>query len=281
MSAYERRHGGATCTVWPAGPDWDGVPAAVIGRFACASADAGARLLRETIGELQAAGCRAVLGPMDGDTWHSYRLVTDPGERKPFFLEPQNGPEAVQAFRGAGFAPVAEYASAVGDAATRRVGLRGSASVKVRPFDPAEADRELERLYRISIEAFASNAFYTPIEEAAFRALYVPVLPRVVPDLLLIAEGAGGEPVGFVFGLPDWAEGPAPRAVIFKTYAALRPGVGTILSDAFHRNALRLGFGQVIHALMHADNASLRYSALIGGTVFRRYALFGRRLVAA
>jgi hypothetical protein len=280
MSPYERRHDGASCTVWPAGPLWDGAPAAVIGRFACASAEAGARLLREAVDELHGRGCRAVLGPMDGDTWHGYRLVTGGSERRAFFLEPQNGPEAVQAFRDAGFGPVAEYASAVGDAASRRVGLRGSASVRVRPFDPADADRELERLYRISIEAFATNAFYSPIDEAAFRALYVPVLPRVVPDLLLIAEGAGGEPVGFVFGLPDWAEGPAPRTVIFKTYAALRPGVGTILSDAFHRNALRLGFGQVIHALMHADNASLRYSALIGGRIFRRYALFGRRSAA-
>jgi hypothetical protein len=278
--AEQRRHGEAACAVWRDGPSWDGTATAVIGRFGCGSAEAGARLLAETLEALKAEGCAAVLGPMEGDTWHSYRLVTEPGGRAPFLMEPRNGPEAVAAFRAAGFAPVAEYASALCDAAERRVGLKGSAAVRLRPFDAADAGRELERLYRISLEAFRSNAFYTPIDEGSFRALYEPLLPRLVPDLLLIAEDEARAPVGFVFGLPDWAEGPAPRTAILKTYAALRPGVGTMLSDAFHRNALRLGYRHVIHALMHADNVSLRYSRLIGGVVFRRYALFGRRLQA-
>jgi hypothetical protein len=54
-----------------------------------------------------------------------------------------------------------------------------------------------------------------------------------------------------------------------------------VLSQAFHAAARRLGFRQVIHALMHDDNLSLRHSTRIGGTVFRRYALFGRETSAA
>jgi hypothetical protein len=69
--------------------------------------------------------------------------------------------------------------------------------------------------------------------------------------------------------------------VILKTYASLRPGVGSVLSEAFHAAAERLGFRRAIHALMHDDNLSLQHSGRIGGRVFRRYVLLGRRTDAA
>jgi hypothetical protein len=97
-------------------------------------------------------------------------------------------------------------------------------------------------------------------------------------DLVLFAEDTAGTPVGFVFGLPDWAQGAQPTTAILKTYATLVPGAGAALAAAFHRAATALGFCGVIHALMHEDNSSLRHSRLLGGEVFRRYALFGRKL---
>jgi len=275
---WERRHAEAACAVWLNGPSWEQTPTATIGRFSCTTADAGAALLAEVIEDLRRQGRAAVLGPMDGDTWHSYRLVVDAGNRPPFFLEPHNPPHAVEAFLRAGFLPVAHYASAIAGATGLRSGLKGSADIRLRPFDPGAAERDLGLIFRLSSQGFRANAFATPIDESDFLALYQPILPHVVPDLVLLAEDAGGQPLGFVFGLPDFAEGATPRTVIFKTYAALRPGVGTILADAFHKAARRLGFEQVIHALMHADNLSLRYSALTGATIFRRYELFGRRL---
>ena len=95
------------------------------------------------------------------------------------------------------------------------------------------------------------------------------------PRLVLFAL-EGEALVGFLFGYPSRAEG--PRTVVLKTYASARRGVGHLLADSFHRIGRSLGFGDVIHALMHVDNASRRRSAMHAGTVFRRYALMGRRL---
>lgn len=40
----------------------------------------------------------------------------------------------------------------------------------------------------------------------------------------------------------------------------------------------RLGYRDVVHALIHDDNISRQRSERLGATVFRRYALMGRRL---
>jgi hypothetical protein len=133
-------------------------------------------------------------------------------------------------------------------------------------------------MHELALGAFRQAPLFTPIDFDAFAALYRPALSRILPDLVLFAEDEAGHPVGFLFGLPDWAEGPRPKTAILKTYAAVQPGAGAILAGAFHDAARRLGFDGVIHALMHADNNSLRHSRLLGGTSFRRYALYARKL---
>jgi hypothetical protein len=103
-------------------------------------------------------------------------------------------------------------------------------------------------------------------------------MPLLDPDLVLFAEDAAGEPVGFLFGVPDFAQGPQPTQAILKTYASLTPGVGRALADAFHARAHAKGFTHVVHALMREDNVSLQHSAALGATVFRRYGLWGLEL---
>ena len=269
---------GASCALWFNGPAWDGVPCATLGQLVGATPEALAVVLEEAIAVLAGAGCRAILGPMDGATWFSYRIVTDAGTRPPFLLEPRPDPIVLAALKAAGFAPVAEYVSTVAPLATLRRGIAGSGTLRLRAFDRERAEDDLRLLYRLSVTGFAGNAFYTPIAEADFRALYTPVLRLLDPEFLLFAEDDAGETLGFAFALPNYAEGQAPRSLIFKTYAALKPGVGSVLADALHRRARERGFTEVIHAFMHADNQSLKHSQLLGAEVFRRYALFGKRL---
>ena len=79
---------GATCTLWPEGPLWNDAPAATIGQFRADSPEAGAALLTLACARLRELGCSAVLAPMNGDTWHSYRVVLDSDGSPPFALEP-------------------------------------------------------------------------------------------------------------------------------------------------------------------------------------------------
>ena len=270
---------GAAGRLYRAAPQWDGLKTAAIGGFRCADAGSGTALLARAEELLRAEGFEALIGPMDGDTWHSYRLVTESDGSPPFVLEPASAPHDEEAFTAQGFAPVSTYVSARAklDDAIDGPAPVGPDGVAVRPWDGGNAQQLLGGLFDMSAASFAANPFYKPISREAFLALYQPLLPAVDPRLILFASDADGL-AGFLFGLPDLAEGARPKTAIVKTYASRRRGVGHLLLDTFHRAARDLGFSEVIHALMHEDNLSLNNSLRHGTKVFRRYALMGKRL---
>jgi hypothetical protein len=270
---------GAACRLFREAPTWDGLRTAAVGGFRCDSPAAGERLLDDIGGVLRREGFQALLGPMDGDTWHRYRLVAESDGSPPFLMEPVSGPHDRAAFEANGFVPVSSYVStranlddAIGPQAPVHVD-----GVAVTPWDGRNADMLIGGLFDMSAASFRRNAFFKPITRAAFLALYEPVLPAIDPRMVLFAHDNTG-PVGFLFGLPNRLEGERPRTAILKTYASAKRGVGHLLADAFHRAARDLGFIEVVHALMHVDNASLERSGRHAGKVFRRYALMGKRL---
>jgi hypothetical protein len=134
-----------------------------------------------------------------------------------------------------------------------------------------------EQVYALSTEAFSRNAFYKPISRDAFLAMYMPLVPMLRKELIFFARRPDGTLAGFLFGVPNYAEGPAPRTAILKTYASLEKGAGRHLSHAFHTAAEAI-YGAAIHALIHDDNLSALRSATEGAHVFRRYGLYGLRL---
>jgi GNAT superfamily N-acetyltransferase len=264
--------------------------AALIGHFAAVDAAGAASLLAHLVERARLNGCGFVAGPLDRDTWHSYRLVVEPSTEPPFFLEPANPPDWPSYFRDAGFSEAARYFSGLnGDldhaderipAAEARLAKNG---VVIRSFDVAHFDDEIRRIFDISVISFASNLLYTPVGWEEFRAMYEPLRGRLDPRFVLLAEH-GGKTVGYVFALPDFAQLQAGRQVdraILKTVAVLPgrawAGLGAVLVEQIHRIARQSGYRSVIHALMHESNNSLNISAKTA-VVIRRYALFGRSL---
>ena len=272
---------GASCLIFKDAPSWEGRRTASVGRFRCDSATAGRDLLARAAADLATEGFEALIGPMDGDTWHSYRLVTESDGSPPFLMEPVSGAFDVEAFTAAGFAPLSSYVSTrtTLDAAIAPE-VVSIAGVSVKPWDGSDAPGLVRQLYAMSAAAFRNNAFFKPLDEQGFLKLYEPVMPLVDPRFVLFARNEADALVGFLFGMPDRLEGATPRTVILKTYASAQRGVGHLLADHFHRTARETGFTHAIHALMHVDNISLERSARHAGTVFRRYALLGRRLDA-
>lgn len=262
----------------------------LVGHYAAAEAEAGVAVLRQAGAELAARGCTTAVGPVDGSTWHDYRLVVERGARPPFFLEPDTPDDWPDHFRAAGFETLASYTSALVasipppslemDARAERLAAAG---YRVRPIDVGRAAAELDALYDVSIAAFAGNFLYTPIAREEFHAHYGAVLPHVDPRLVLLAEHAGAV-VGYVFVMPDLLEvrrtGRATTAIL-KTLA-VHPahggaGLGGLLVERGQRAAEAAGLSQVIHALMLDANLSQKISRHYG-TTFRRYAVFSRRL---
>lgn len=269
---------GAACTLWPEGPLWGDAPAATLGKFAFASAEAGADLLRQACNDLAAGGARAVLAPMEGDTWHAYRVVTESDGSPPFAMEPVSGAHDRAALEAAGFEPLEHYASSratvppVGSACPEVPG------VTVTAWDGKGAEGLLAHLHAAAAGSFADKLFFKPLGREGFLALYRPLLGMIDPRLVLFARDEAGAMVGFLFGLPDLMQGPQPSQAILKTYASMRRGVGHLLAWHFHERARELGYSHVVHALMHSANVSLVRSGQHEGSVFRRYAIYGKRL---
>ena len=279
ISPYALSINGATCQVYRDAPSWGGWKTASVGGFRCDSAAHGEALLARAGEMLRAEGFEALIGPMDGDTWHSYRLVAESDGSAPFLMEPVSGPHDRAAFEASGFMPISSYVStraplddAVGTAAEVRLN-----EVDVTQWDGRDAGLLIGGMFDMSAASFSKNAFFKPIAKSEFLKLYEPMLQLIDPRLVLFARDENGL-VGFLFGLPNLLEGGAPKTAIVKTYASARRGVGHLLLDRFHRTARDLGFGSVIHALMHVDNISLERSGRHAGRIFRRYALMGKLL---
>ncbi|MGE0483461.1 MAG: N-acetyltransferase family protein [Gammaproteobacteria bacterium] len=281
----------ARCSLWwRATPLYDGRELGVIGHFAAAPGAPAKQLLAHACARLARHGATQAVGPMDGNTWRGYRLVSDAGSEPPFFLEPWTPLEWNDHFRAAGFAAVAGYHSSVTEDLTwvdprvPRVAdrLRG-AGVTLRNLDAARFEAELAAIHALSCVSFAHNFLYTPIARDEFIAQYRPIAQYVDPRLVLLAE-RDGEMVGFLFAIPDITEAARRgrvRSAVIKT-VAVHPdrrlaGLGAWLAAECHARAAAAGFERIVHALMHdankSGNISRRYAR-----VLRRYTLYGRAL---
>jgi hypothetical protein len=269
---------GAEAMLYRDAPSWEGMKSAAIGRIRFDSVVAGNRLLYDVAERMKAEGFGALLGPMDGDTWHSYRLVSESDGSAPFLMEPTSGPHDLAAFTTAGFEPVSRYVSAralLRNTITEEpVGMPG---ITVANWDGKDAEGLIQKLFAMSGTAFRNNRFFKPIDLESFLDLYRPIMPFVDPQHVFFAR-QGEQLVGFLFGMPDRLARDGKPAAILKTYASALRGVGHLLADTYHRRAIEMGFTDVIHALMHEDNVSRGSSEKHKATIFRRYALMALKL---
>ncbi len=268
--------GKSSLAVYRNAPSWSEKNTAAIGQFKLRSAEEASTLVSRVVAKLKSEGFDAIIGPMDGDTWHSYRSVTESDGSPAYLMEPKSGAHDIGALNACGFQPISRYVSmrvATGDAIGEKPANRSD--VEIVNWDGGNAEAFFGEVYDFSVEGFARNAFYKPITRDEFLGLYTPYVAFLNRDLIFFARHRNGELAGFLFGIPDYAQGPQTKTAILKTYASSVRGVGFLLADAFHRNALAGGFDTTIHALMHDDNISQDRSSMHGAEVFRRYALFG------
>lgn len=284
----------ARCSLWwTHAPRHAGYRIGCIGHYAAQERRAAAALLDHACRDLAAAGRNLAIGPLDGNTFRSYRFVTrrsfDGPPHPPFFLEPDN-PDAWPAdFTAAGFTPFGEYYSALTDLNAPDARLEQAESslnehgIVVRPLDPTAFTAELTRLYDVIMVSFSRAVLFSPIRRDEFMAQYAPLQGVLIPELMLLAEQEG-RLVSFLLILPDLAQaqrGEAVDTVILKTAAVLPEmggvGLGGALVALGQEKARQMGFRHAIHALMHASNLSRKISAHYAQPM-RQYTLFARPL---
>jgi hypothetical protein len=264
----------------------------VIGHFR-ASPDAGAadaqQVLDAACVHLKECGCTLALGPMDGNTWRSYRFVTWAGTQPRFALEPAQPAAWPGWWQEAGFTACEEYYSAlVENLAGEDPRLMGAwdrlqrLGVVIRDIELEAFSQELEHIFAVSEVAFRENVLYTPLPRQDFSGMYQDATAVIKPGLCLLALH-DGKPVGFVFAIPDLEQarrGQTVDTLVVKTLAKLPgreyAGLGKILLERCQRSAHAQGFTRAIHALMHQKNPSRNLGGL--AREIRRYTLFSKRL---
>ncbi len=287
----------------PALKDEGGRPYGMIGFFEALQGEAAGELFREAVSWLRESGAGAVLGPMDGDTWHRYRLNVGPFDDPPFLLEPYNPPYYEAMWMANGFAPLERYYSKRVDPSAvvthleekRRAAL--ATGYRLRPIDMKRFREELGTIYELSRRIFAGNCLYTEISGEEFISLYAGSRALIDPDLVLFAQAPSGEDVGFLFAYPDRFRAVAAMkgergllarlrfllhrgeagAVDFKTLGVLREhrrsGVAAALFHEGHRQAVEKGYRFANHCLFREGNPSGDLDGR-AGRVMRTYVLY-------
>jgi GNAT superfamily N-acetyltransferase len=254
-----------------------------IGAVASSDDDALSALLARAAGRLRGEGCALAAGPVDGNTWHRYRLVTWSDGTPPFALEPHSPLAAVAPWERAGFIPLETYSSLRDDALGERdprvpalaARLREN-GVTLRALNLNRFDDELAQVHALALRGFRDAPLFAPIGFEEFAALYRPLAPLLDARLCPLAEIDGRiGAVLFAFRDPR-----APETVVLKTVVRdpdrRLAGVGFVLTDAARAAAHALGATCAISALQH--DGSVARSLAERAVVFRRYAVFSKEL---
>jgi hypothetical protein len=266
---------------------------------AASHGESSARALAAALGPaldwLRSEGAALVRCPVQLSTWYGHRAVVDgfaeEGGAAPFFLEPHNRRWLPDALAAAGFSPRLEAVShlvpntravAANQAAQERALATG---YRDRPLRLETLESELDLLHGLSSTIFSAAWGNSPMSSEEFGYLYRPLVAAVDPELVRIIEAPTGEPVGFVFAVPDHLGPPAGRPgarFVLKTIGVLPaarrafPGLGSALVARVHGLADARGYASGIHAQMSVGSYAQRASARWGGGVMRRYATFER-----
>ena len=236
---------------------------------------------------LRARGCTLVRAPVEGATWHTYRVNQGPFDRPLFLGEPPTTEDPWPAW---GYRPRARYASTLvpHDLAISKAravaAAREPEGWRLQSLaELGDTEAALALLHALSHAAFAEAFSFTPLSREAFDAIYRPYVGLVDPELVLFARAPDGRAAGFGFTFPD-PGAPERRELVVKTIAVhpdfRRLGLGNWLTgEAQARGRARGLDGGGIHALMWTGSQSVNFGG-DQGRPFRRYVLYEKALTA-
>ncbi len=281
----------ARCSLWwTATPSIPNERSGLIGHYAADSQSAATLLIADACRRLAVKGCSQAIGPMDGNTWRPYRFITKRGPEPIFFLETNNPDTWPVHFTSNGFRPLKTYFSSLAtdlSCPQPKIQLLNEhlikAGINFRQINHHRFEDELRRLYALCLLSFSENFLFTPICEAEFISMYLPLEPLICPELVFIAE-YNGSPVGWVFSIPNYRQadrGQTIDTLIIKNLA-VHPahrgmGLGSVLLARCHSAAKDRGYTRAIHTYMIEDNISRKISAYYAQPI-RQYHLFKKEL---
>lgn len=267
---------------------FDGYKTLLIGSYECINdvsiSDSLLAFAKATAKQL---GAEQIIGPMEGSTWNNYRFSNN-NDHPNFFMEPYHHVFYNHHFTNAGFESIATYLSNLGQTDCFDKDFIQSFEEKyrnegyvIRNIDLADFKNEITKIGELSITGFAGNFLYSPISIDQFVDKYEKIKPYLDPQLIWLIEGQNETLQAFVFGIKDYNDS-TNKTLIFKSmvrspHTKLK-GAGYYLSSKLIEKGHVLGYTQIIHALMIADNASVGISKGHSGKPYKSYSLYRLKL---
>jgi ribosomal protein S18 acetylase RimI-like enzyme len=193
--------------------DWWKAPIGLFGSFECIEDDrAAALLLSSAQNWLSARGMQLMRGPWSFAS-QEWGLVVEGFEPSPVIMAPYNPPYYDDYLQDSGFSKAKDLMVYYVDSKegykiperylrlTSRI--QEKLKVTVRSMDMRNLEKEVSTFVRLANRSISDNWGFYPVTEDEGRAMARDMKPLVDPRLLLFAENANGEAIGFAMALPD------------------------------------------------------------------------------
>lgn len=233
-------------------------------------------------------GFTAIIGPMNGSTWDSYRFKLS--GRRNFLGDLSLNSEYIKQWENVGFEVLSHYSSTElrhteneSERYFRRKLQLEKAGVVFRHIDMNQWEDELKKIYQLSLESFKNNFLYTDISWEVFFKQYQQLKSSLDPKWILLAENSlNQELVGFLFAYPDLHSRRDQPTLIVKTVARQESirwsGLGLVMTFIIQQQAVKHGMNHFIHAFMHEDAVSANCSDSMNAEVIAEYVLLRKKL---
>jgi ribosomal protein S18 acetylase RimI-like enzyme len=193
--------------------DWWKEPIGLFGSFECIADDKAASLLLSTAHSwLAARGMKFMRGPWSFAS-QEWGLVVEGFTPSPVIMAPYNPPRYNGYLADFGMEKIKDLLVYYVDSKegykiperylrlTNRIQER--LKVRVRSVDMRNLERDVSTFVRLANRSIADNWGFYPVTEDEGKAIARDMKPIVDPKLLLFAEDAQGEAIGFAMALPD------------------------------------------------------------------------------
>jgi GNAT superfamily N-acetyltransferase len=194
--------------------DFHGEAQGTFGLFESADdPEAAAALLEAAAAWLRARGMTVMRGPFNlssNDELYSPGVLVEGFDTPPSVMMSHNPPYYGRLLESAGLGKAKDLLAywIADDHVPERLRnvmerMAARAGVSIRTLRLKELAAEVGRIQEVYNAAWSRNWGFAPMTEDEFRHLAKELRPVVDPELVLIAEKADGEPIGFLLALPD------------------------------------------------------------------------------
>lgn len=195
-----------------------------------------------------------IIAPLDRDTWSSYRTKTKTYLNKPFYGEPIE--DTSKEYEALKFKPKYNYFSTLSE--IKYIPEIDIPNITFRHITEETIEKDLEKIYELSIEEFKDNLFAGSINKNIFMKQYLKMFSLLQP-IVCVAEH-NNEIIGFMLGFDGNNCFRDKQCFVMKTIAVKKEFRGQkIGNELFKRvvnKAEKQNYTHIIGALIYQDNIS-------------------------